>query len=95
MSTSTLTQTVERVVETVTLTRDSSLATTPTSVALPLGTGVYPQDNGTSTVLASGAGPSSGAVPVSTGSAESGAQRVGLEVLGVMGLVGLVSIVGL
>jgi hypothetical protein len=92
MSTWTLTKTVQRVVETVTATRNVSSSATASP---PLGTasaGVYPQSNGTSTVLGTSAG-FPGGVP--TGLAESGADGVRLEMLGLMAVVGVVGLVGL
>lgn len=90
-TTYTYTKTVQRVVETVTATRNTSLATSST-VSPPLGTasiGVIPQSNGTSTVLGTGAGPS-GSTP--TEIPDSGAEKVGLEMLGLMAVVGLVGL---
>lgn len=92
MSTWTLTKTVQRVVETVTATRNYSSHAT---VSPPLSTasaGIYPQSNGTSTVLGTGAGPSGG---VPTGLPESGADRVCLEMVGLMAVAGLVGLAGL
>jgi len=91
MQTLTLTKTVERVVETVTSTRNASYAT----VSPPLSTasaGVIPMSNGTSTVLGTGAG-FPGGVP--TGLAESSADKVGMEILGLMAVAGLVGLAGL
>jgi hypothetical protein len=89
MQTLTLTQTVERVVETVTQTRSAPYET----VSPPLSTasaGLIPLSNGTSTVLGTGA-----AFPGSTGLPESGAGKVGLEMMGLMAVAGLVGLAGL
>ncbi|KAM0698795.1 hypothetical protein Q7P36_000839 [Cladosporium allicinum] len=111
VTTWTMTRTVQRVVETVTATRNTSAITTSaaedttttlasytTAAPLPLGTasmGVYPQANGTSSVLGTGAGPSSnGSSPIGE-FPESGAERVGLQMVGLMAVVGLVGLVGL
>jgi hypothetical protein len=100
MQTWTLTKTVERVVETVTATRNTSaiaVATETASVSTPLTTasvGFIPLSNGTSTVLGTGTGAGRpGSVP--TGLAESGADKVGLEMLGLMAVAGLVGFAGL
>ena len=96
MQTWTLTKTVERVVETVTATRNASAIATDT-VSPPLGTasaGLIPLSNGTSTVLGTGTGAGRpGSVP--TGLAESGAGKVGLEMLGLMAVAGIVGFAGL
>jgi len=103
VTTWTMTRTVQRVVETVTSTRNTSALTTTsdvsvsqtTTVSPPLGTasmGVLPHTNGTSTVLGTGAMPSDSAP---TDFPESGAERVGLEMVGLMAVVGLVGLVGL
>jgi hypothetical protein len=105
VTTWTMTRTVQRVVETVTATRNTSDVTTSsaaedttttlasyTTAAPPLGTasmGVYPQSNGTSTVLGTGASPSNGSSPTG-GFPESGAERAGLQMVGLMAVVGLV-----
>jgi len=58
--------------------------------------GVYPQANGTSSVLGTGAGPSSNGSSSPIGEfPESGAERVGLQMVGLMAVVGLVGLVGL
>ncbi|KAM0723750.1 hypothetical protein Q7P37_000740 [Cladosporium fusiforme] len=95
----TMTRTVNRVVQTVTATRDNSSHPT-TTVSPPLHTaslGVTPYGNGTEpTVVGTGAGPSgSGATQAPTDFPVSGAERVGLEGLGLMAIVGLVGFVGL
>lgn len=95
----TLTRTVDRVVETVTATRDNASHPT-TTVSPPLNTaslGVTPYGNGTATtVVGTGAGPSgSGATQVPTDLPISGAGKVGIEGLGLMAVVGLVGLVGL
>ena len=112
VTTWTMTRTVQRVVETVTATRNTSAITTSaaedttttlasytTAAPLPLGTasmGVYPQANGTSSVLGTGAGPSSNGSSSPIGEfPESGAERVGLQMVGLMAVVGLVGLVGL
>jgi hypothetical protein len=111
VTTWTMTRTVQRVVETVTATRNTSAVTTSaaedttttlasyTTAAPPLGTasmGVYPQANGTSSVLGTGAGPSSNGSSSPIGEfPESGAERVGLQMVGLMAVVGLVGLVGL
>lgn len=99
MQTWTLTKTVERVVETVTATRNNSVEiSTMTSSSTVLATasaGFIPLSNGTSTVsgpTGTGAG-RPGSVP--TGLGESGAGKVGLEMLGVMAVAGLVGFAGL
>jgi hypothetical protein len=105
VTTWTMTRTVQRVVETVTATRNTSALTTSaadttvvasyTTSSPPLGTasmGVYPQSNGTSSVLGPGASPSNS---TPTAFPESGAERVGLEMVGLMAIVGLVGLVGL
>jgi len=100
MQTWTLTKTVERVVETVTATRNNSVEiSTMTSSSTVLATasaGFIPLSNGTSTVsgpTGTGAG-RPGSVP--TGLAESGAGKVvGLEMLGLMAVAGLVGFAGL
>jgi hypothetical protein len=104
VTTWTMTRTVQRVVETVTATRNiSDVTTSPaaedtttlasyTTAAPPLGTasmGVYPQSNGTSTVLGTGASPSNGSSPTG-GFPESGAERAGLQMVGLMAGGGLV-----
>jgi hypothetical protein len=108
VTTWTMTRTVQRVVETVTATRNTSALTTSaaadtttlasyTTSSPPLGTasmGVYPQSNGTSTVLGTGASPSNGSTPTG-GFPESGAERVGLQMVGLMAVVGFVGLVGL
>lgn len=107
VTTWTMTKTVQRVVETVTSTRNASapltsasdsttVAVSQTTASPPLGTasmGVFPPHaNGTSTVLGTGARPSDG---TSTGFPESGAGKAGLEMVGLMAAVGLVGLVGL
>lgn len=102
VTTWTMTRTVQRVVETVTATRNTSALMTTTdtpvsqtTVSPPLGTasmGVFPHPNGTSTVLGTGAMPSDSAP---TGFPESGAERVSLEMIGLTVVVGLVGLVGL
>jgi hypothetical protein len=109
VTTWTMTRTVQRVVETVTATRNISAVTTSsaadttttlasyTTAAPPLGTasmGVYPQSNGTSTVLGTGASPTNGSSPTG-GFPESGAERVGLQMVGLMAVVGLAGMVAL
>lgn len=92
MHTRTLTRTVERVVETVTSTRNSS----HTTQSPPLSTaslGFIPVNNGTSTVLGTGTGPS-GSAPTGP-PPESGAERLGLEAVGLMAVVGLAGLVAL
>lgn len=97
MQTWTLTKTVERVVETVTATRNNSveIATmTSSSTVLATASAGFPLSNGTSTVLGTGTGAGRpGSVP--TGLASSGAEKVGLEVLGLMAVAGLVGFAGL
>jgi hypothetical protein len=70
-----------------------------TTSSPPLGTasmGVYPQSNGTSGVLGTGASPSNGSSSTPTGGfPESGAERVGLQMVGLMAVVGFVGFVGL
>lgn len=95
----TLTRTVNRVVQTVTATRDNSSHPT-TTVSPPLNTTsleVTPYGNGTaSTAVGTGARPSgSGATQAPTDVPFSGAGKVGLEGLGLMAVVGLVGLVGL
>lgn len=90
VATWTLTRTVERVVETVTATRNS---TAPLSTATG---GAMPYGNGTSSVLGTAAGPSgSGATQALMDPPENGGERVGIEALGLMAVVGLVGLVGL
>ena len=98
MQTWTLTKTVERVVETVTATRNNSVeisTMTSSSTVLATASAGFPLSNGTSTVpgtTGTGAGrPAS----VPTGLAESGAGKVGLERLGLMAVAGLVGFAGL
>jgi len=97
MQTWTLTKTVERVVETVTATRNNSVeVATMTSSSTVLATasaGFIPLSNGTSTVLGTGTGAGRpGSVP--TGLAESSAGKVGFEVLGLVAVAGLVGLAG-
>lgn len=98
MQTWTLTKTVERVVETVTATRNNSVeiatVTSSSTVLATASAGFIPLSNGTSTVLGTGTGAGRpGSVP--TGLAESGAGKVGLEMLGLMAVAGLVGFAGL
>lgn len=98
MQTWTLTKTVERVVETVTATRNNSVEvatmTTSSTVLATASAGLIPLSNGTSTVLGTGTGAGRpGSVP--TGLAESGAGKVGLEMVGLMAVAGLVGFAGL
>ena len=99
MQTWTLTKTVERVVETVTATRNNSVEiSTMTSSSTVLATasaGFIPLSNGTSTVLGSGTAGAGRPGSVPTGLADSGAGKVGLEMLGVMAVAGVVGLVGL
>lgn len=98
MQTWTLTKTVERVVETVTATRNNSIEvatmTTSSTVLATASAGLIPLSNGTSTVLGTGTGAGRpGSVP--TGLAESGAGKVGLDMVGLMAVAGLVGFAGL
>lgn len=98
MQTWTLTKTVERIVETVTATRNSSVEiatmTSSSTILATASAGFIPLSNGTSTVLGTGTGAGRpGSVP--TGLAESGAGKVGLEMLGLMAVAGLVGLAGL
>jgi len=98
MQTWTLTKTVERIVETVTATRNNSVEiatmTSSSTVLATASAGFIPLSNGTSTVLGTGTGAGRpGSVP--TGLAESGAEKVRFEVLGLVAVAGLVGLVGL
>ena len=98
MQTWTLTKTVERIVETVTATRNNSVEiatmTSSSTVLATASAGFIPLSNGTSTVLGTGTGAGRpGSVP--TGLAESGAGKVGVEMLGLMAVAGLVGLAGL
>lgn len=93
LTTWTLTRTVERVVQTVTATRNGTqVPLTTTSVVMPLASAslsITPYVNGTASVWGTGAGPTS--APVQTGRPVSGGSRMaGVSALGIV--VGVVAL---
>ena len=98
MQTWTLTKTVERVVETVTATRNNSIeiaTMTSSSTVLATASAGFPLSNGTSTVLGTGTGAGRpGSVPTGLAESESGAGKVGFGMVGVVAVAGLVGFAG-